>query len=73
MHHITGEWHDDKLTRAFPRSFTLCKIHTLVRSKGAPVDLLGAVLLDRYDRHNDAEIPTVNSLTELAEKVVALR
>ena len=32
---------------------------------------MSAVLLDRYDRHNDAEIPTVNSLTELAEKVVA--
>jgi HAD superfamily hydrolase (TIGR01549 family) len=32
---------------------------------------MGAVLLDRYDRHNGTEIPTVNSLTELAEKVVA--
>jgi HAD superfamily hydrolase (TIGR01549 family) len=34
---------------------------------------MGAVLLDRYDRHNGAEIPTVNSLTELAEKVVSGR
>jgi HAD superfamily hydrolase (TIGR01549 family) len=32
---------------------------------------MGAVLLDRYDRHNGSEIPTVNSLTELAQEVVA--
>jgi HAD superfamily hydrolase (TIGR01549 family) len=32
---------------------------------------MGAVLLDRYDRHNGTAIPTVNSLTELAEKIVA--
>jgi putative hydrolase of the HAD superfamily len=31
---------------------------------------MGAVLLDRYHRHNGSEIPTVNSLTELAEQVV---
>lgn len=34
---------------------------------------MGAVLLDRYDRHNGTDFPTVNSLTELAEKVVAGR
>ena len=32
---------------------------------------MGAVLIDRYDRHNGTEVPTVRSLTELAEKVVA--
>ena len=32
---------------------------------------MGAVLIDRYDRHRDTDIPTVSSLTELAEKVVA--
>jgi HAD superfamily hydrolase (TIGR01509 family) len=32
---------------------------------------MGAVLIDRYERHNGTAIPTVGSLTELAEKVVA--
>jgi putative hydrolase of the HAD superfamily len=32
---------------------------------------MGAVLIDRYGRHNGAEIPTVSTLTDLAEKVVA--
>jgi HAD superfamily hydrolase (TIGR01549 family) len=32
---------------------------------------MGAVLLDRYGRHNGTDIPTVNTLTELAEQVVA--
>jgi HAD superfamily hydrolase (TIGR01549 family) len=32
---------------------------------------MGAVLIDRYDRHNGTAIPTVGSLTELAEKIVA--
>ncbi|MCC7023541.1 MAG: HAD-IA family hydrolase [Thermomicrobiales bacterium] len=30
-----------------------------------------AVLIDRYHRHPDTDIPTVNSLTELANKIVA--
>jgi putative hydrolase of the HAD superfamily len=34
---------------------------------------MGAVLLDRYDRHAETEIPAVRSLTELAETVVARR
>jgi HAD superfamily hydrolase (TIGR01549 family) len=34
---------------------------------------MGAVLLDRYGRHNGTELPTVGSLTELAETVVAGR
>lgn len=34
---------------------------------------MNAVLLDRYDRHRDTDIPTVNSLTELAEKVLETR
>lgn len=32
---------------------------------------MNAVLLDRYHRHPDTDIPTVNSLTELADKVLA--
>jgi putative hydrolase of the HAD superfamily len=32
---------------------------------------MGAVLIDRYNRHTDTDIPTVNTLTELADKVVA--
>ncbi|MBA3450702.1 MAG: HAD-IA family hydrolase [Chloroflexia bacterium] len=32
---------------------------------------MGAVLLDRYGRHNGTDIPTVATLTELADKVVA--
>lgn len=32
---------------------------------------MSAVLLDRYERHNGIDVPTVNSLTELAEKIVA--
>lgn len=32
---------------------------------------MNAVLLDRYDRHRNTDIPTVSSLTELAEKVVS--
>ena len=32
---------------------------------------MGAVLLDRYARHNGTETPTVGTLTELAETVVA--
>ena len=32
---------------------------------------MGAVLIDRYGRHNGTDIPTVRTLTELAEKVVA--
>jgi HAD superfamily hydrolase (TIGR01549 family) len=32
---------------------------------------MSAVLLDRYGRHNGTDIPTVNTLTELAERVVA--
>lgn len=34
---------------------------------------MGAVLIDRYERHNGTDIPTVNTLTELAEKIVAGR
>lgn len=34
---------------------------------------MGAVLLDRYDRHADPSIPTVGTLTELAEKIVAAK
>ena len=34
---------------------------------------MGAVLIDRYDRHNGVEIPKVSTLTELAELVVAAR
>lgn len=40
----------------------------VVGARGVGMD---AVLIDRYHRHNDPDIPTVNSLTELAEKVVA--
>ncbi len=32
---------------------------------------MNAVLLDRYHRHSHTDIPTVNSLTELADKVLA--
>lgn len=32
---------------------------------------MGAVLIDRYGRHDDPDIPTVGTLTELAEKIVA--
>lgn len=32
---------------------------------------MNAVLIDRYGRHDDPDIPTVDSLTELAEKVIA--
>jgi putative hydrolase of the HAD superfamily len=32
---------------------------------------MGAVLIDRYDRHRETDIPTVGSLSELAEKIVA--
>ena len=32
---------------------------------------MNAVLLDRYHRHPNSDIPTVNSLTELADKVLA--
>ncbi|MGH2618174.1 MAG: HAD family hydrolase [Thermomicrobiales bacterium] len=32
---------------------------------------MGAVLIDRYGRHNGTDIPTVGSLTELADAVVA--
>ena len=32
---------------------------------------MGAVLLDRYDRHNGADVPTVRTLIELADAVVA--
>lgn len=32
---------------------------------------MNAVLLDRYGRHRETDIPTVSSLTELAEKVIA--
>jgi putative hydrolase of the HAD superfamily len=32
---------------------------------------MGAVVIDRYDRQRDPDVPTVNSLTELAEKVIA--
>jgi HAD superfamily hydrolase (TIGR01509 family) len=32
---------------------------------------MNAVLIDRYGRHNGTDIPTVGSLTELAEKIVA--
>jgi putative hydrolase of the HAD superfamily len=34
---------------------------------------MGAVLIDRYGRHDGTEIPKVSTLTELAEKVVAGR
>jgi hypothetical protein len=29
------------------------------------------VLIDRYDRHDGGDVPTVSTLTELADKVVA--
>ena len=32
---------------------------------------MGAVLIDRYDRHDDRDIPTVVTLTELADTVVS--
>jgi HAD superfamily hydrolase (TIGR01549 family) len=32
---------------------------------------MGAVLIDRYGRHNGTDIPTVEALTELADQVVA--
>jgi putative hydrolase of the HAD superfamily len=32
---------------------------------------MAAVLIDRYDRHNGVEVPTVSTLTELADMVVA--
>ena len=32
---------------------------------------MGAVLIDRYNRHNCVAVPKVGSLTELAELVVA--
>lgn len=32
---------------------------------------MGAVLIDRYSRHNGSEIPTVGTLTELADKIAA--
>jgi HAD superfamily hydrolase (TIGR01509 family) len=32
---------------------------------------MGAVLIDRYDRHDGGDVPTVSTLTELADKVVA--
>jgi hypothetical protein len=32
---------------------------------------MGAVLIDRYDRHDGVDVSTVNSLTELADMVVA--
>ena len=31
---------------------------------------MGAVLIDRYDRHNGVDVPTVSTLTELADMVV---
>jgi putative hydrolase of the HAD superfamily len=34
---------------------------------------MGAVLIDRYDRHNGTEIPTVRNLTELARAIVVSR
>ena len=34
---------------------------------------MDAVLIDRYDRHNGVDVPTVSSLTELADTVVAGR
>jgi putative hydrolase of the HAD superfamily len=34
---------------------------------------MGAVLIDRYDRHNGVEVPTVSTLTELADAVVTAR
>jgi putative hydrolase of the HAD superfamily len=34
---------------------------------------MGAVLLDRYDRHDGVDVPVVSTLTELADKVVAAR
>ena len=34
---------------------------------------MGAVLIDRYDRHNGVAVPKVTSLTELADLVVASR
>jgi hypothetical protein len=34
---------------------------------------MGAVLIDRYDRHNGADMPVVSTLTELADIVVAAR
>jgi hypothetical protein len=30
-----------------------------------------AVLIDRYDRNNGVDVPTVSTLTELADMVVA--
>jgi hypothetical protein len=32
-----------------------------------------AVLIDRYGRHESADVPTVSTLTELADMVVATR
>jgi len=34
---------------------------------------MGAVLIDRYDRHDGVEVPVVSTLTELADMVVAAR
>ena len=34
---------------------------------------MGAVLIDRYNRHNGTDIPKVNSLTEFADAIVAHR
>lgn len=34
---------------------------------------MNAVLIDRYNRHNGTDIPTVGSLTEFADKIVASR
>jgi hypothetical protein len=34
---------------------------------------MGAVLIDRYDRHDGVDVPVVSTLTELADMVVAAR
>jgi HAD superfamily hydrolase (TIGR01549 family) len=38
---------------------------------GARAVGMGAALIDRYDRHDGTDIPTVKTLSELAEKIVA--
>ena len=52
-------------------------VHVGDQPKSDVVGALGvgmsAVLIDRYDRHDDADVPTVKTLTELADAVVADR
>ena len=54
-----------------------CAVHVGDQPKSDVVGALGvgmgAVLLDRYDRHDGADVPTVRTLTELADTVAATR